>query len=342
MQEQIVHTLRVAEVIRETDESCSIVFDASPNFDYVPGQFLTLRVPTADGASVARCYSLASSPHLDESPKVTVKRVAGGHASNWICDNVMPGSVLESLPPAGVFTPPSLDANLLLVAAGSGITPVMSIAKSALEVGSGRVVLLYANQHEQSVIFADELRALVDADPDRFVVVHWLVSVQGKPTMTQLRGLASPYADFDDALLCGPEPFRNAMSEALADLGFPRDHVHAERFLSLQGDPFSVPVPRVQADDSGVSASITVDLDGVVTSHSWPRSQKLLDVLLAAGIEAPYSCREGACSACACRVVDGEVKMLRNEVLEAEDLEDGLVLSCQALPVSDTIRISYS
>src|SRR5439155_10086266 len=133
----------------------------------------TLRVPSDKTGSVARCYSLASSPHIDDAPKVTVKRTVGGYASNWLCDNVSAGDRIDVLPPAGTFTPADLDTDFLLWAGGSGITPVMSILKSALCAGTGRVVLVYANRDERSVIFADELRSLTARHGGRLTVVHW-------------------------------------------------------------------------------------------------------------------------------------------------------------------------
>ena len=185
MFEAIRHRLRVAEVITETADAVSVVFDLTDlqreRFAYRPGQFLTLRLPTSDGP-VARCYSLASSPHIDTLPKVTVKRVAGGAASNWICDNLRRGSEVDALEPSGVFTPPSLDDDLLLMAAGSGVTPVMSIAKSVLHAGTGRIVFCYANRDQDAVIFRDELRSLAAAYPYRLVLLHWLESLQGMPT----------------------------------------------------------------------------------------------------------------------------------------------------------------
>jgi len=139
----------VAEVVAETDQACSLVLDIPAGladvFAYRPGQFLTVRVPLPAGGSVARCYSMSSSPHAGQPPAVTVKRMPSGYASNWIADNVTAGSVLDLLPPAGTFTPRTLDSDFLLFAGGSGITPVMSILKSALVAGRGRIVLVYAN-----------------------------------------------------------------------------------------------------------------------------------------------------------------------------------------------------
>jgi len=167
------HRVVVREIVRETDDACSVVIEApvGADFSYQPGQFVTLRLPTESGA-VGRCYSLCSSPHVDSELRIAVKRVREGVASNWINDVLAVGAELECLPPSGVFTPKSFDDDLLLFAGGSGITPVLSILKSALAVGTGQVVLVYANQHENAVIFAAQLRELAEANPERLHVVH--------------------------------------------------------------------------------------------------------------------------------------------------------------------------
>ena len=331
------YRLRVAEVVPETADACSLVFD-SPGFDYKPGQFLTLRIPSDRCGSVARCYSLSSSPHVDSHLKVTVKRTVDGYGSNWICDSVSAGDELESLAPAGIFSPSSLDGDLLLFAAGSGITPVMSIVKSVLAIGSGRIVLLYANRDDRSVIFATELAELVAKHPSRLTVIHWLESVQGLPSVETLTALAAPYTGYE-AFICGPTPFMNGARTALLGLGVERGRIHLERFKSLGANPFEQAV--VEESTSARTASVTVNLDGATNRYDWPADMKLLDLLLARGLDAPYSCREGACSACACRLVAGEVKMLNNDVLDEEDLADGIRLACQSLPVTDEVEISY-
>ncbi|WP_030691453.1 ferredoxin--NADP reductase [Streptomyces globisporus] len=338
------HRLRVVEVITETADAHSLVLQApaesADRFTYRPGQFLTLKLPGADGRSAARCYSLASSPHTGEPLKITVKRVAGGYGSNWVCDRLAAGDELEVLPPAGAFTPDSLDDDLLLVAGGSGITPVLSIAKSALADGRGRAVLLYANRDESSVVFRDELRTLTQDHPDRLLVLHWLESLQGLPSVDRLAAALAPYAG-REAFVCGPQPLMDAVEQALRTLGAPGERIHRERFFSLGADVFDAPeVPQDTAAEGGATAE--VDLDGETRTVAWPPTAPLLDVLLAAGVDAPYSCREGACSACACRVVAGEVKMLRNEVLDDQDLAEGYVLACQALPLTDRVEITYS
>jgi 3-ketosteroid 9alpha-monooxygenase subunit B len=332
----------VREIVRETDDACSVVLEppTGADFGYQPGQFLTLRLPTEAGL-VGRCYSLCSSPHVDDELRIAVKRVRTGIGSNWINDALAVGAEIECLPPSGVFTPKSLDDDLLLFAGGSGITPVLSILKSALAVGSGQLVLVYANQHENAVIFAQQLRALAEANPDRLHVIHWLESVQGLPTRPLLKAFIAPYREYT-AFLCGPSPFMETVTHALRDCGVPPARIHIERFQSLAEDPFTISTSAAPVDDSGETTKLTVELDGETHEYDWPRHTKLLDFLLAQGLKAPYSCRQGACSACACILDEGEVKMLTNEILEQEDLDEGYVLGCQSLPLTDTVKVHYS
>ncbi|MGH3436687.1 MAG: 2Fe-2S iron-sulfur cluster-binding protein [Sciscionella sp.] len=339
------HRLRVCEVVAETPDARSIMFtvpsESAQHFDYRPGQFLTLRIPSDRTGSVARCYSLSSSPHTDDRLQVTVKRTADGYGSNWVCDNIRAGMNVEVLPPAGLFTPKSLNADLLLFAGGSGITPVMSIVKSALAEGDGKITLVYANRDERSVIFAEALQRLTEKTPERLTVIHWLETVQGLPTVPMLRAIAVPFAE-RDAFICGPAAFRDAVKLALRELGFRRDRLHIEKFVSLARNPFETGnVPTAAAGTDELDAAVEVTLDGRTASYRWPRQQKLLDLLLEQGLDAPFSCREGQCSACACRVEVGEVRMLHNEVLEEEDLTDNIRLACQSVPVTDRIKISY-
>lgn len=341
MSPQPSYRVEVEEVVAETPDACSLVLRIPPGaqaaFAYEPGQHLTLRIPSERDGAVARSYSLASSPETGERPKVTVKRTPGGYASNWICDHVTAGDTIEMLPPAGTFVPRSLDDDVVLFAGGSGITPVISIAKTILHRGSGHVVLVYANRDEASVIFAAELADLAERFPERLQVTHWLESVQRLPSQANLRALAAPHTD-RQVFVCGPDPFMEAVEKAVADLGIPPDHVHIERFVSLTDDPMAdAPDPA----DADLMATVRVTLDGQAHELAWPSNRKLLDLLLDQGIDAPYSCREGACSACACILVAGDVSMDHNEVLEPIDIEDGIFLSCQARPLTGEVEATY-
>lgn len=336
--------LEVADVVEETADARSLVFTAGADIPaerlrYSPGQFLTLRVPSDRTGSVARCYSLCSSPFTDDPLTVTVKRTADGYASNWLCDNAHPGMKMHVLAPSGTFVPKSLDTDFLLMAAGSGITPMLAILKSALVEGSGKVVLVYANRDEANVIFAGALRDLSEKYADRLTVVHWLESVQGLPTATALAGLAAPYTGHD-AYICGPGPFMVAAEEALTTAGTAADRIHIEVFKSLESDPFAAVVIEEDDSDEGPATAV-VTLDGETHEVRWPRNAKLLDVLLDKGLDAPFSCREGHCGACAVLKKSGEVEMEINDVLEDSDLEEGLILGCQAVPRSDSVEVTY-
>jgi 3-ketosteroid 9alpha-monooxygenase subunit B len=339
-------TVRVVGVIEETEDARSILIEPAPDREsqcvYSAGQFITVRVPDR-GRGAARCYSLSSSPFVDSTLKFTVKRVDDGHGSNWLCDEVSVGDELEILPPAGIFTVDSLDESVVLVAGGSGITPILSIAKSILFGGSGDVFVVYSNRNEDSVIFAAELRTLTEKFAERLTVVHVLESVQGYLTVEGLSTLITPHVD-RSMYVCGPVPLMELARSVFADAGVDHSRVHIERFVSLTSNPFAPAAPNqvgTTEDDEAGSVSVLVKIDGAESTVAWPRSKPLLDALLDAGIDAPYSCREGACSACVCALTSGKVDLARNEVLEQEDLDDGYILACQAVAVSDDITIEY-
>lgn len=359
------YELKVVDVVEETPDAHSISFEvpagAEEQFAYKPGQFLTLAVPSDQTGVAARCYSLSSSPVGDGPLTITVKRTADGYASNWVCDNLREGDSIRVLPPSGIFTPSSLSADLLLFAGGSGITPIMSITRTALQQGTGRIVVFYANRDERSVIFGAELTRLAAAHPSRLLVVHWLESVQGLPSQEQMSAFASAYSTYD-AFVCGPAPFMKMTITALKELEFPRERRHQEKFVSLGGNPFGDLHDREVAeheiedaerdeDDTVVDPGepgpegpvrLEVELDGQdYVFDDWAPGTKMLDHLEAKGVKAPYSCREGECSACAIRLLEGEVKMVHNDVLDDDDLAEGIRLGCQSLPVTDVVKVTY-
>lgn len=344
--------LTVLDMVTETADAKSVVLDVgehADDFSYKPGQFLTVAVPSDRTGIVARCYSLSSSPN-DGPLTITVKRTHDGYASRWICDHLHAGDTLQVLPPSGIFTPKDLDADFLLFAGGSGITPIMSIIRTALAHGTGRIVLLYANRDERSVIFRKTLAELAAEHSDRLQVVHWLESVQGLPTQDQLREFAAPHTE-SDAFVCGPAEFMTLTIAALKDLAFPRERRHQEKFLSLGGNPFApdaekmpdVPAEAASEPPAG-AVHLQVELDGQQFEFTdWqPGAATLLEHLESKGIKAPYSCRQGECSACAVRLLEGEVSMRANDVLDDEDLADGIRLACQSDPASEKVRVTYS
>lgn len=356
MASETVLTLHVAAVTPLTADSVAVRFEE--RLDFKPGQFLTLAVPSDQTGVAARCYSLCSVP--GEPLTVGVKRTVDGYASNWINDHLRPGDEIKVLEPSGIFTPASLDADLLLFAAGSGVTPIMSIARTALQRGSGRVVVLYANRDERSVMFASDWTALAAEFPERLQVIHWLETVQGLPTQDQIRAfIASGHLGYD-AFACGPAPFMRLVTGALKELDFPRERRHQEKFVSLGGNPFGDAVqvaeadaemaeadssdePALDVDPAQGPAKLEVELDGSsYTFDDWDAGTTLLSHLESKGVKAPFSCREGECSACAFRLLEGEVKLIKNDVLDQEDLADGIRLGCQSLPVTDCVKVTYS
>jgi 3-ketosteroid 9alpha-monooxygenase subunit B len=339
--DRVFYQLRVGAVIAETGDACSLVFDVPPElaavFAYRPGQFLTLRIPSDRDGSVARCYSLCSSPLTGDPLTVTVKQTPGGYASRWIADNVKPGTVLDVLPPAGMFVPASLDEDFLLLAAGSGVTPVMSILKSVLAGGRGRVVLVYANKDEGSVIFGPALKDLAANAGSRLLMVHWLDVLQGMPTADGLVPLVRPFRAYQ-FFASGPDPFLSVVRDAASAVGVPPRGVRVERFLSLQHNPFDSPT---RPAEGGIAAMLEVTLDGETRSLDWPAGTRMLDLLIDAGLDPPFSCREGICGACACKLTGGKVEMANNEVLEDADLADGYILACQSVALTPEVSVSY-
>ncbi|WP_321801350.1 ferredoxin--NADP reductase [Caballeronia sp. J97] len=342
MDDSRFHRLGVAEVIVESADACSFVLDVPAAlreaFAYRPGQFLTLKVPCGD-AAVQRCYSLSSAPGIDARPRITVKKVPGGRASNWLCERVRAGDALDAMAPAGVFTPRALDADLLLFAGGSGITPVLSILKSALVHGRGMLTLVYANRDERSVIFRDELRQLGERHPGRLRVIHWLDSVQGIPQPRHLEELARPFSR-QETFICGPALFMENALAAMLALGLPRAQVHVERFVSLP-DAAPASPDDMPAQAPGNGAAIETVLDGESFSFDSRSGETLLDAMLRAGVPAPNACRMGQCGACMCRVERGAVALDGNRVLDEDELAAGWTLACCAKPASGTLRVVF-
>lgn len=342
------HALRVSAVVDETDDAKSLVFEVpaelAETFRYQPGQFLTLRL-TVDGRHLPRCYSMSSAPGVDDAPRVTIKRVTDGRGSNWVCDHVKVGDLIELLPPAGVFMPRVLNGDFLLLAGGSGITPVFSILRSALAKGHGHITLLYANRDERSVIFRDELKALAAAHPGRLQVIHWLDSVQGVPSVAQLAVLAR-HSRNAQAFICGPGLFMDAAVAALQAIEMPPGQIHVERFVSLpdeetQAATAAAVLAEPPLADAVDGADVELLLDGQTHQLRCGGTETLLEAALRVGLQVPYSCQAGMCASCMCQVLEGSVHLRHNEVLDKKDLAKAWTLSCQAVPTSERVRIKF-
>lgn len=340
------HTLRVADVIDETHDARSFVLDVPPElqsaYGYRAGQFLTFQIP-AEGETLLRCYSLSSAPETDGRLKVTVKRVDAGRGSNWFNDCVRPGDPIAVLPPAGLFVLRESAAPLCLFAGGSGITPVISLIKSALETTGRRILLVYANRDARSVIFRAELDALELRHPDRLRVVHHLDDTQGFLEAGAVRPLVAGI-EAAHFYICGPGPFMDVVESVLVSTGVPRERIFIERFLSLPSHE-EVEAENVVAaqevEGRAHPAEVLLHLDG--SSHRVPyhAGDTVLETARKGGLEPPFACEDGYCGSCAARLVRGEVVMHKNEVFSQAEVAAGNILTCQARPCSGELEVSY-
>ncbi|MRI34025.1 3-ketosteroid-9-alpha-hydroxylase [Endozoicomonas sp. OPT23] len=339
------HNLEVADVITETHDSKSVVFsvpgDYQDDFDYLPGQFLTLKVPF-DGQELIRCYSLASSPDVDDVHKVTIKRVDGGRISNWINDEVKPGDRIEVMPPAGLFYLNEGTNDIVLFGGGSGITPVISILKSALTTTDRKVKLVYANRDEQSVIFRKELKKMEHKYIDRLSVIYVYDSIHGFVSRQMVKG-ATAGSDGAEFYICGPGPFMDTVESSLLEQGEDRSRIHVERFSSPV-DPDQEAALEAEAAAAAESSTVTgfkVELDGENYQVAHESGDTVLQSMLKAGIAAPFSCEKGMCGACMCSVEGGETSLGINQILEQEEVDEGWTLACQCHPVSGDLTVKF-
>ena len=343
--EDRIFELEIAEVIYETEDAISIGFAVPEHrhadFRYEPGQFVTLEIPCTDGGSVARCYSFSSSPVRSPLPTVTVKRIRDGQASHWLHDNAVRGMRLKALKPSGMFGPESWDDHFVLLAAGSGITPMMSILKTALLQHKNRITLVYANQNRDSVIFAEHLTELQSRFPERLDVHHWYTSESGLPTAAGLASMNVTTPSDCEAFLCGPTQYMNVAEEWLARTGTTAHRTHREVFSSFDSNPFQARGASISDEPGANSVAAQVEIDGMETEFTWNADTKLLDRLLELGLDPPYVCREGTCGGCAYTLTEGTVTMLANETLDEHELQHGVRLACQSVPDSTNVRAVF-
>jgi ferredoxin-NADP reductase len=346
------HPLRVRRVVPETHDTTSFVFDVPDElrdaFAYQAGQFCTFRIPLGDD-ELLRCYSMSSSPDVDDEFTLTVKRVAGGRVSNWLLDEVAEGDELALTLPAGVFTLRDHRAPVVAFAGGSGITPVISVIKSALATTDRRVRLLYANRDAHSVIFRDALDDLVAQHGDRFEVVHHLDTDQGFVHSDLVRGFVG--ADLGaDFYLCGPAPFMDVVEDALEVVGVSSEQLFVERFAfaaSVRDEPppgvetAAAETALVEPADAVITETVTIVLDGRTHDVRYQPGETFLETARRAGLRAPFSCESGSCATCMARLEVGEAKMRVNNALMPDEVDEGWVLTCQGLPTSPTAKVVY-
>ncbi len=329
------HALKVAEVVDETSDARSFVLEVPPDrasrFAYAAGQFCTFRA-TIEGESVARCYSMSSSPEAGDPLTVTVKRVAGGRMSNWMNDCLSPGDAIDVLPPAGLFVLRAAEAPIVAFAGGSGITPILSIVKTALLSTTREIALVYANRDAQSVIFAGALEALRAASGGRLSLNHHLDSEKGFLDAAACAELVGDRtgADF---YVCGPGPFMEVVESGLARRGVDPEQLIIERF--------DLPAEEPEAGLASETESLRVQIGGRRHEVSYRRGESILHAARRAGLKPPSACEAGACGTCMALIVEGRAKMRVNKALDAEEVEEGYVLTCQATPMSREVVVDY-
>lgn len=334
------YPLRVSRVVRETADASSFVLEVpeelSPLFDYQAGQFCNFRVPVGD-QPVVRCYSMSSSPVVDTEMQVTVKRVPGGVVSNWMNDLLAPGDTVEVARPTGLFRLGSGTGDLVAFSAGSGITPVFSLLKTALATTTRRVRLLYANQDRDSVIFFSELEALSARHDDRFELVHRLDVEHGLIGPDAVRQFADGGAG-PEFYVCGPGPFMEIVEDTLLGDGVDPVRIHVERFTPEPFSPEPEPPPPFATPTDTL---VTIELDGRTETAEYQAGTTILQTARQLGMSPPFSCEAGSCATCMARVLEGTASMHANNALTADEVEEGWVLTCQALPTSPLVHVAY-
>ncbi|MFD2572356.1 2Fe-2S iron-sulfur cluster-binding protein [Spirosoma soli] len=347
--------LKVKDVVRETADAVTLTFwhPINEEIRYQPGQFLTFLL-NINGQKVRRSYSMASSPHVDVSLAVSVKRVPGGLVSNYLCDRIKPGDILESLEPMGTFTPkldPQSRRTIVLIGAGSGITPLFSMAKSALHVEpNSRIWLIYGNRNEESIIYKAHLDAMEQAyGRSRFQVNHVLsqpsrnwTGSEGRLNQHTLARLLEQMSTADrqnaSFYLCGPDGMMAEARSALSLVGVSAERVYKESYATAPVAAGDVVEEPMTAGDEG-SPEVTVLYEGSEYKFAVAPHQTILEAALDLDIDLPYSCQAGMCTACMGRCTSGKVKLDEEDGLSESELKAGYVLTCVAHPVGRDVVI---
>ncbi|WP_329141318.1 1,2-phenylacetyl-CoA epoxidase subunit PaaE [Streptomyces sp. NBC_00670] len=346
------HPLRVASVERLCEDAVAVGFDIpgelAEEFAFAPGQSLTLR-RRIDGRDERRSYSICAP--VGAPPRIGVREVPGGFFSSWLVHEVRPGDTVEAMGPTGAFTPDlTVPAHHVLIAAGSGITPMLSIAESVLAADDrSRVTLLYGNRRTGSVMFADELADLKDLHPTRFQLAHVLSRepreaelFSGRLDAERLGTLVGALVEVEGVghwWLCGPHGMVRDARSVLAGLGVAGERVHQELFYADDEPVRAVRHEEMPVD--GPVSRVTVVLDGRATTSVLPRGVTVLDSAARVRPDLPFACKGGVCGTCRARVTAGSVDMRRNYALEPGEVEAGYVLTCQSHPVTESLTVDY-
>ena len=358
------HDLPIARINPEAAGAVAITLNVPTelrsSFDFQPGQFLTLRADIA-GTDVRRSYSISSARSQLQKQgmlEVGIRPVHGGVFSNWAATQLKAGDTLRVMPPDGRFVVQRPRAiHRVGFAAGSGITPILSILSSTLEEQSdSKFTLVYGNRRMDSVMFNEALQDLKDRYPSRLTLIHILSRqaqevplLEGRIDAAKVQAIIDaflPVGSMDEVFVCGPEAMIEATEQALLSAGLKADRIHTERFGSPTLDALT-PEARAQAvlgqpatREQG-EVQLTVVLDGKPYNLPMNRNEKILDIALSLGLDLPYSCKAGVCCTCRCKVMEGTTDMEKNFTLEKPEVEHGFILSCQARPTSGRVVVSF-
>ena len=351
------HTLKIAGVRREIDDAISLELEVPPElrdaFRFTAGQHLTVRADI-DGEEVRRNYSLCAAPHENEW-RVAIKQIAGGAFSSWANRSVKAGDMLDVMPPHGSFTwtfDPARSATYVGFAGGSGITPVLSLLKTALAVEpDSDFTLLYGNRASNSVMFLEELAALKNRFMGRLQIYHFLEDEEEEVELFNgrldsakitdvLRSLVDP-STIDAAFICGPGPMMDAAEAGLIAAGVASDNILIERFTVGAMSAEQLAVARA-LEQKAAGLKVQVTLEGRRRTLTFDADKgSILENARAAGLPAPFACKAGVCATCRAKLVRGEVTMKANYGLSADEVAQGYVLTCQAVPLTDDVALDY-
>jgi ring-1,2-phenylacetyl-CoA epoxidase subunit PaaE len=346
-QKERYHTFTVREVIKETNQAITLVFEQKVNeFPYKPGQYLTL-IFNLEGSEQRRSYSLSSSPELDQHLAVTIKQLEGGIVSNYIFHQMKIGDVVKVMPPMGNFyldLQPESSRNLICIGAGSGITPLMSIIKSALKAEpKSNLTLIYGNKSEEDVIFKEDLAALRRENPGRFKVINvysrmeepenaYTGRITGNLLHELLKTTIDKERDKSEFFICGPAGMMQEARSAITTMGVPEKQLYQESFFSTTG--------KIKPKEKeSTEHMVTILLDGETHTVRVPADKSILKAGLDEGLDMPFSCQSGICTACRGKLLSGNVEMEEDEGLTEDEIKEGYVLCCVGHPKSDDVSI---
>lgn len=347
------HPLKIAEVRRETPDAISLRFELpselADDYRFVQGQHLTLKTHV-QGEELRRSYSICAGVD-DGELRVAIKKIGGGRFSTWANDAIKVGDVIDVMTPEGRFhteLDPSNAKHYVAFAAGSGITPVLSLIKTTLKAEpNSRFTLIYGNRRQASIIFAEALEDIKDRYMTRFTMYHVFSREEQEVPLFNGRldrervaaflDTLVPAADIDAAFICGPGAMIDEVEAGLLAGGVKPENIHLERF----GIPDSGPEHHVEPGDAP-QARVTLIVDGLRREMEFrAEDTSILDVGLRAGLDLPYSCKGGVCCTCRAKVLEGKVRMDKNYTLEQPDIDAGYVLTCQSHPLTEKVVISY-